>query len=76
MIHQRKSPITTYLPLRRVQASRAQGGVSKQAPDGLAALDAELSPQEAMLKDLTAVQKKHLPPVSDPENKLEGLRSA
>jgi chromosome segregation ATPase len=57
------------------EAERQTGLVSVHAPGGLEALEAELSLQEAILKDLSAEQRKHLPPISDAENKLEYLRS-
>ncbi|MBZ5700443.1 MAG: AAA family ATPase [Acidobacteriia bacterium] len=57
------------------EAETQAGLVSVHAPDGLEALEAELSLQEAILKDLSAEQRKHLPPVSDAENRLEDLRS-
>ena len=57
------------------EAESQAGLVSVHAPDGLEVLEGELSLQEAILKDLSDVQKKQLPSVSDAENKLEGLRS-
>ena len=49
--------------------------VSIHAPDGLEVLDAELTLQGVILKNLSELQKKQLPPVADAESKLEGLRA-
>jgi chromosome segregation ATPase len=50
--------------------------VSVYAPDGLEVLDAELSFQEVVLKDVSEPRKKQLPPVADAESELEGLRAS
>jgi DNA repair exonuclease SbcCD ATPase subunit len=45
------------------------------AVDGLDVLEAELSVQEAILKDLSESQRKNLPTLTDAEKKLEDLQS-
>lgn len=56
-------------------AERQTELVSIHAADGIDVLEAELSLQEVILKDLSESQRKQLPTLSDAERKLEGLQS-
>ena len=57
-------------------AERQTELISIHATDGLEVLEAELSVQEIILKDLSEAQRRKLPTVSDAERKIEELQSS
>jgi chromosome segregation ATPase len=58
------------------EAERQTELVSIHAGDGLEVLEAELSVQEIILKDLSEPQRRKLPTLSDAERKIEDLQSS